>query len=350
MSNRSIRKIVHTSVSSTTALLRLSRYMSILSNLWLGELLKWGLPRWGIAAMVTLCLMLMHITIGKLDSPGDWLWHLTDSIYLGLFTWLLLFCATRTDDDLQASTLLISDKNWAQRGLSIKDARIETAFSLFVGSCIAGFAWFIEVVDADIFIDRAPGERAAIFIRWIFDSALFIHLISMVLRHRRWLQRYINNNLKINLLHIDELSVLSSGFITWIAVEACVIALYVLSFAFLKDPNPYELLRIFADTGIIAIIVLLLFTPILQTRAKVMKAITSMRFGIGHFAAILPDSVFMRLFRPSHGFCLPWWKSYSTGSLRNDRGLMWTTVSCKQWRAKAVDFWARPLAENSDVG
>ena len=234
--------------------------------------MKWGMPRWGIATMVTIFMLLIHATIGKLDNGDGWLWNLTDSIYLGLFTWLLLFCATRADEDLQTSSLLISDESWAQRSLSIRDARVETAIALFVGISIAGVAWFVETVDADIYVDRAIGERVAIFIRWVIDSSLFIHLISMILRHRHWLQGYINNDLKIDLLRVDELNVLSSGFVTWIAVEACVIGLYVLAFAFLKDPNPYELLRIFVGTGLIAIIVLLLFTPILQTRTKVITA------------------------------------------------------------------------------
>lgn len=157
--------------------------------------MKWGVPHWGIAMMVTIGMLLIHTTIGKLDNADGWLWNFTDSIYLGLFTWLLLFCATRSDDDLQKSSLPISDESWAQRGLSIRDARIETAFALLVGISIAGVAWFVETVDVDIYVDRTPGERAAIFIRWVLDSALFIHMISMILRHRRWLQRYISNNL-----------------------------------------------------------------------------------------------------------------------------------------------------------
>ncbi len=246
--------------------------MGILGNLWLGKLLARGLPRWLIAGSIGVGMILVHTLVGRLDNDDGWLWNVTDSIYLGLFAWLILYCASRSDQDLLDSSLSISEQTWAARSHSLRDARIETAVALFVGVLIAGFSWFIEIVDPDVAAIRSQGERVTLSVRWIIDSMLFYHLISMIIRERRWQMSFIDRELEIDLLHVDDLSVLSSGFVRWIAVEACVVSMYVVALVLLRDPNPYEFLRILAGAGLISILVILLFTPILKTRNKIIEA------------------------------------------------------------------------------
>ena len=245
--------------------------MTIIKNLWLGKLLERGIRPVTIALSVTLFMLLVHVTIGEIDNSDGWLWNALDAIYLGVFTWLVLFCAQKADQDLLDSPLQVSPELWNQRSLSSRDARIETLVAITIGLSIGGFSWFVETVDPNIAIHRLTGERAAIIIRWVIDSVLFIHLISMILRHRHWLQRFIKNHLRVDLLHVDDLSVLSSGFVTWIAVEAIIVGAYVLLLTFFRDANIYEFLRILAGLAIVGILAVLLFTPILNARRKIMQ-------------------------------------------------------------------------------
>ena len=244
--------------------------MGILGNLWLGKLQARGVPSWGVGLSITLVMIIIHTQIGTIDTDFPLLWNVIDSIYLGVFAWLLLFCGNRADHDLKYSKLAISSDNWAERTLSKKNAWIETGFALFVGVSIAGVAWLVETVDLQI--ERPIGTRLAISVRWVIDGALYIHLVSMVIRHRNWLNRYIDQKLKIDLLHIDDLSVLSSGFVTWVAVATTVVAMYLFSFVLIREPNAYELIRILAGAGIMLVIILFLFTPILRTRRKIITA------------------------------------------------------------------------------
>ena len=244
--------------------------MGILGNLWLGKLQAKGVPSWGVGLAITLAMIAIHTQIGTIDTNFTLSWNVIDSIYLGVFAWLILFCGNRSDHDLKHSKLTISNDNWAERTLSKKNAWIETGFALFVGVAIAGVAWFVEAVDLQI--ERPIGTRLAIGIRWVIDGALYIHLVSMVIRHRIWLNRYIDQKLKIDLLHIDDLSVLASGFVTWVAVATAVVAMYLFSFVLLREPNAYELIRILAGVGIMLAIILFLFTPILSARRKIIAA------------------------------------------------------------------------------
>ncbi|MFT7246496.1 MAG: hypothetical protein ACI82A_003872 [Candidatus Azotimanducaceae bacterium] len=245
--------------------------MGIFGNLWFGALLARGISPHLLASSVILCMLTLHVASGNISAETGIWWHLLDSIYLGLTSWLLLYGGNRMDQDLRDSTLEISDVDWQLRAPSKFAARLETTLALTIGLSFASLSWIIMQADHES-VNLSVFRRSVIFARWVIDGAVLFHLGIMILRHRRWLHRYIDSSLRIDLLQIDRLSVLSNGFVMWLAVVACLIALPVMQVTLLQGASAYELVRIFGPLSIGLLVAGLLFTPILKTRSRIIDA------------------------------------------------------------------------------
>ena len=241
----------------------------IFEHLWFGALLRRVGAPLPIAGAVTGTLVLLHLLAGELTA-FQLGWHLFDSVYLGVTTWLLLYGGSRADADLRASSLAIDETRWRRRGPSRFAARLETAIAVSVGTALAGISAIVIATSPDA-LATGTGRRAVIALRWVVDGAVLVHLGAMILRHRRWLNAYVDESLQIDLLHVDRLSVLSNAFVMWLALLACVVAIPIVQFSLMKDANPYEQVRLFTAISLGFVIAGLLFTPILRTRARIIE-------------------------------------------------------------------------------